>query len=396
MRSIVVIVLLFVAGYYLSQTLFTENDAAEKLQSNLAAVVPDSPDVQSAAKIGSMRQNGITRAVKQVSPAVVSVNVTKIEEHVQRSPYYGDPFIQRFFPEIYRDRRYQERLQSIGSGFIISSDGYIVTNDHVAGHGVDITVNTPDGKEYKAELIGSDAISDIALLKIDVQNFPAARLGSSDDFIIGEWVIAIGNPFGLFNRNQPTVTVGVISAVNRDFGRVDGNRIYQDMIQTDAAINKGNSGGPLCNAAGEVVGMNTFIYTGDNSSSGSVGIGFAIPISRIKKIVEGLKTNTIDRDFWIGLSYLPLNAFLSRQMGYDHDGGIYISQIIRNSPVEKAGMQLGDIILEINHVPVHDETTVNRAMGSTYFKVGDHLPFKIWREGKTRTINLKLEKRQTR
>ncbi len=396
MRTIIILILVVIAGYYVSGNFFTEKESPDENALKTAAVVSGSLSVKTDNAISAMRQNGITRAVKQISPAVVSVNVIKIEEHVARSPYYGDPFIQRFFPEIYRDRRYREEIKSIGSGFIISADGYIVTNDHVAGHGVDITVNTPDGKEYKARLVGSDPISDIALLKIDAHGFPAAKLGRSDDLIIGEWAIALGNPFGLFNRNQPTVTVGVISAVNRDFGRVDGNRIYQDMIQTDAAINKGNSGGPLCNAAGEVIGMNTFIYTGDNSSSGSVGIGFAIPISRIKKIVNGLKNNTIDRDFWIGLSYLQLNKFLALQMGYDKYTGIYIAQITHNSPAEKAGLQLGDIILEINHIPVHDEATVEKAMGSDYLKVGDHLPFKIWREGHVKTINLLLEKRQIR
>lgn len=395
MRTLLIIVLVLAAGYFLRNNLFPSSEPLREGISREATVVaPPTPD-SSATSISSVRRNGITRAVKKVSPSVVSVNVTKIEEHVQRSPYYVDPFIQRFFPEIYRDRRYRERIQSIGSGFIISPDGYIVTNDHVAGHGVNITVNTPDGKEYKAHLIGSDPISDIALLKIDVHDFPSAPLDNSDGLIIGEWAIAIGNPFGLFNRNQPTVTVGVISAVNRDFGRVKGGRIYQDMIQTDAAINKGNSGGPLCNAAGEVIGMNTFIFTGDNSSSGSVGIGFAIPISRIKKIVAGLKNNTIDRDFWIGLSYMPLNKYLARQMGYPKTRGIYIARIIQNSPAEKAGLHLGDILLEINHQPVVDDDSVDKAMGSEYLKVGDRLPVKVWREGNFKDLILILEKRKT-
>ncbi len=344
--------------------------------------------------IENSRRNAITRAVQRVSPAVVSVNVIKIRERIQRSPFASDPFFRHFFPEIYRDHRYREKVKSIGSGFVISKDGYVVTNDHVAGDGAMITVSFPDGREYNARLVGSDPITDIALLKVDEGGpFTPLPLGNSDDILIGEWAIALGNPFGLFERTDPTVTVGVISALNRDFGRVEEGRIYQDMIQTDAAINRGNSGGPLCNALGEAIGMNTFIYTGDSYTSGSVGIGFAIPINRIKKIVTGLKSNTIDRDYWIGLSYLPLTPFLAEQMGYSDNKGIYVARITRFSPADKAGVELGDIIVEINGMPVYDEATVDKAMGSRYLKVGDHLPVKVWRENRYLTIDIILEKR---
>ncbi len=343
--------------------------------------------------LSQSRRNAITRAVAHVSPGVVSINVIKIQERIQHAPVIRDPFFQRFFPEIFGDRRYRERVKSIGSGFVISRDGYVVTNDHVAGKGTEITVSFPDGKEYKAQLVGSDPISDIALLKVEGGPFTPIALGNSDDILIGEWAIALGNPFGLFERTEPTVTVGVISALNRNFGRVDEGRIYQDMIQTDAAINKGNSGGPLCNAMGEVIGMNTFIYTGDRYASGSVGIGFAIPINRIKEIVAGLKNNTIDRDYWIGFSYLPLTPYLARQMGYKSSRGIYVGRITRFSPADKAGVELGDIIVEINGVTVYDEETVNKAMGSTYLNVGDHLPIKVWRENRYLDIDIILEKR---
>ena len=340
--------------------------------------------------IDNNRTTAITKAVKKVSPAVVSVNVTKILNRVRR----GDPFIQRFFPEIYRDQIYQEKVESLGSGFIISEDGYIVTNDHVVGHGVVITINTPDGKEYPARLVGQDFVSDIALLKVDGHTFPAAKFGNSDELLIGEWTIALGNPFGLFKRSKPTVTVGVISAIDRDFGRVDEGRIYQDMIQTDAAINTGNSGGPLVNAAGEVIGMNTFIYTGDRYTSGSVGIGFAIPINRIKEIISGLKDNKIDRDFWVGLGYRPITRVVAYELGYPKQEGIFISNITRKSPAEKAGLELGDVLVEINGVPVKDSESIEVAMGTEYLKVGDKLKLKVWRDGKIKSLNIILEKRR--
>lgn len=337
----------------------------------------------------STRRTAITRAVSKVNSAVVSVNAVKIKERRE----YVDPFFQRFFPDLYKNRKYQEKIPSLGSGFIVSQDGYVVTNDHVAGEASEITINTANGKEYSARLVGGDFISDIALLKIDGHTFDPAELGSSDDLLIGEWAIALGSPFGLFQHNKPTVTVGVVSATDRDFGRIDEGRIYQDMIQTDAAINSGNSGGPLVNALGQIIGMNTFIYTGDGYSSGSIGIGFAIPINRIKEIIRGIKENKLDRDFWIGLKYLPLNQYLAQEMGYPNPEGIYVARISHQSPAEKAGIKLGDIIVAINNLRVKDEISVERAMGSEYLKVGDIMNLKVWRNGKEIPVKINLEKR---
>lgn len=339
--------------------------------------------------VASTRVTAITKAVAKVSPAVVSVSAIKIEQRT----VYVDPFFQRFFPDVYKNRVYKEKIPSLGSGFVVSKDGYIVTNHHVAGEADEITVNTPDGKHYPATLVGGDFISDIALIKVDGHTFQPAEVGTSKDLYIGEWAIALGSPFGLFSNNKPTVTVGVVSATDRDFGRVDEGRIYQDMIQTDAAINSGNSGGPLVNALGQVIGMNTFIYTGDNYSTGSVGIGFAIPIDRIVEIVNGIKNHTIDRDYWIGIEYLPLNRFLAKEMGYPKPEGVYVARLLRKSPAEKAGVELGDIILEINNIPVKDPKSVNSAMGSDYLKVGDTLNIKVWRDGKEIPIKIILEKR---
>jgi serine protease Do len=375
-----------------------EQDANKALQDSTKEkkIVIQEPEIpvrefeENHQQIELSRATAITKAVTKVSPAVVSVTAIKISQR----RVYIDPFFQRFFPE-YRSRIYQEKRPSLGSGFIVSADGYVVTNHHVVEDADEISINTSDGNEFPATLVGGDFVSDIALLKVDKQSFVPAEIGTSDDLYIGEWAIALGSPFGLFKNNKPTVTVGVVSAVDRDFGRVEGGRIYQDMIQTDASINSGNSGGPLVNALGQIIGMNTFIYTGDNYASGSVGIGFAIPIDRIVEIVNGLKDHTIDRDYWIGIAYLPLNKFLAKEMGYPNQEGIYVSRIMRGSPAIKAGVKLGDIIIEINGIPVTDTDTVERAMGSEYLKVGDTLNLKVWREGKVIPIKMVLEKRNS-
>ena len=342
--------------------------------------------------LAGSRQNAITRAVEEVSPAVVSVNVTKMRVRVQRNPYI-DPFFKEFFPEYYGDRRYQQYVQSVGSGFIISKDGYILTNHHVVEDATEIIVAKSSGDEYPAEIIGSDPISDVALLKIDGDNHRAIALGNSDDLIIGEWAIALGNPFGLFVTSKPTVTVGVISATDRDFSRQQG-RVYEDMIQTDASINHGNSGGPLCNANGEVIGMNTFIYTGDSGSSGFVGIGFAIPINRIKNVIDDLKNKRqVDRDIWLGLYVSNLSRFLARQLQYTSTQGVYVVRITKNGPAEDAGIKLGDIITAINDREVRTDRDAEEIISSTDLKVGDKLKLRIWRAGKEMDKILILGKR---
>ncbi len=340
--------------------------------------------------IDTGRETAITRAVNRVEPAVVSINVITT---VTRSRGYGDPFLRRFFPDIFRDRIYQQNVESIGSGFIISQDGYVVTNEHVSkDENSKITVTTADGEEHPAKLVGSDVMSDIALLKIEGNSFTPVNFGDSDDLIIGEWVIALGNPFGLFKRKKPTVTVGVISATERNLGNVN-NRIYLDMIQTDAAINTGNSGGPLCNAHGEVIGMNTLIFS--DNAGGNVGIGFAIPINRVKSIVAELKENKkIERDFWVGIYYRPFGPNVAREMGYAEDRGIYVSQLLRGSPAVKAGVQLGDIVVAINGIKVEDEKSVETAMSSKYLRVGDILPVRVWRDGRYVDLEIKLEKQR--
>ena len=234
-------------------------------------------------KILDSRKNAITNAIEKVSNVVVGVNVTKIKQ--QRLNPFFDPFWDDFFPQ---KRTY--KVESFGSGVIISSDGYIVTNQHVVQSATEIIITMVGGEKHEAKIIGIDELTDIALLKIEKDDLPQINIGDSDKLIIGEWAIALGNPLGLFNvSNQATATVGIISGINMDFGQKRSGRVYQNMIQTDASINPGNSGGALVNAIGELIGINTFIMTGDSYSEGSIGIGFAIPINLVMEIINDLK-----------------------------------------------------------------------------------------------------------
>ena len=208
--------------------------------------------------VESSRRNAITNAISDTSPGVASINVTQIQRY-SVNPWYEqfqrDPLFSQLFPSELNLRE----VKSSGSGVVISPDGYIITNDHVVENASKIIVTIPGGNKYEAEVIGVDQLTDLALLKLDGDNFPYVKVGDSDKLIIGEWVVALGNPFGLFDVNQqPTATVGIISGKNMDFGQ-QGSHVFQDMIQTDAAINPGNSGGRLVNVKGEVIGLNTFI-----------------------------------------------------------------------------------------------------------------------------------------
>lgn len=334
------------------------------------------------------RKNTITEAVENVSNAVVGINITSHRTYRARSPFANDPFFRFFYP----GRLYNQEVKSSGSGFIISSDGYVATNQHVIENADKIVVTMTDGKKYDAKLVGEDFVTDLALLKIEPEiplNF--IKEGDSNDLLIGEWVIALGNPFGLFEINdKPTVTVGVVSAIDRDFGVQNNDRVYQDMIQTDAAINKGNSGGPLVNSKGEVIGINTFIYTG-GSSDGSVGIGFAIPYAKALRIFEELISNgKIDRTFYTGISIKNLDRLTAKLLGTDK--GVIVNGIETNSPAEKAGIIVGDVIQKINGKPIFSDSDIFREIKAGDVRAGDKLKFQIWRDGKTSTKSVILQK----
>jgi serine protease Do len=336
--------------------------------------------------IYNSRRNAITRTVAITSPAVVGINVIEVRQYRQWSPFGDDPFFRQFFG----DRTYTQQVQGLGSGFLISPDGYILTNDHVAGNAKEVTVTVTSGEKYKATIVGTDAVSDICLLKIEGKNLPYIKLGNSDDVITGEWVIALGNPFGLFDiSDKPTVTVGVVSATGMNLRSQEG-RVYRGMIQTDAAINSGNSGGPLVNTLGEVIGVNSVIYT---PNQGNIGLGFSIPINRVKGIVAELKRKgKIEREFWTGLEVQDVDARVSRYFGLDRPEGVIISDVRRGSPADRSGFKVGDIILEVNGEKVTDQASLVSIIEDA--KVGDVLKLKVFRDRGTTDLKLKLDKRQ--
>ncbi len=317
-------------------------------------LLPPAPRmVQTAAsvqeEITNSRQNAIVRAAQRVGPAVVSISVVQvrvIREHPFLTPF-GDEFFDEFWGRFFRPREYKEKVYSIGSGFIINPDGYILTNAHVVRGADQLKVSLTTGEEYEGKVVGLDEVSDLAVVKIDAKDLPSVVLGNSDDLMIGEWAIAIGNPFGyLLDDPNPTVTVGVVSAVNRDIKRERGQvQIYRKMIQTDAAINLGNSGGPLVDASGEVIGINTFIFT---TSRGSEGIGFAIPINRAKDILSDLIKYGKIIPAWIGVKVQELNPILAQSLDLAKAEGVIVSDVEEKSPAQKAGLKRKDVIIEVD------------------------------------------------
>jgi serine protease Do len=397
MRKNFLILLLIVSlpalvGFWAGYRIGHHNNGAPSLESAVSADEPatgESAVYQSASRdsaeevISNQRHNAITHAVAAVSPAVVGINVTEIREYT-----YRDPFSQ-FFGQYFGNRVLKQEVKSLGSGFIVSPDGYILTNDHVAGNAKEITVTMTNRERFKAKLIGTDLISDISLLKIDGRNLPSVKLGNSDDVIIGEWVIAMGNPFGLFEINdKPTVTVGVVSATGINLN-VEGGRYYRGMIQTDAAINEGNSGGPLLNSLGEVIGVNAVIFT---PNQGNIGLGFAIPINRVKGILAGLKkSGRIERDFWTGLEVNSVDERVANYFGLDHPEGVIVTDVKRNSPAERGGFKVGDIIVVVNGEHIANEDDITSLVGDA--KAGDVLTMSIIRDRRKMTLSLTLERR---
>lgn len=347
--------------------------------------------------ISTSRSNAITTAVDKCSPAIVGINVTEIREQVYRNPYsfFDDPFFERYFGR--RSYRQQYEVKGVGSGFIISEDGYILTNDHVAGNASKVVVTMTDGSKHNAKVIGHDMVTDVALLKIEAKGLPFLKLANSEHVRVGEWAIAFGNPFGLFDINaKPTVTVGVISNVGVSFTQPDEtgeSRVYRDMLQTDAAISSGNSGGPLVNADGEVIGMNTVIYSTsqNNRGAGSIGIGFAIPVNRVRSIVDKLKKHgEIDRGFWTGIKIVPLDEEAAQYYGITRDDGILVTRVSGDSPADNAGFEPGDVIVAIDGEKVLRMDDLNVAILDG--EVGQVLTVTVERGSATKDLKLTLRK----
>ncbi len=311
-------------------------------------------------------QDAFVKVSKDIGQAVVSISTEHTERYQTRYyPFaqFEDQFFNDFFNDFFVEGPQREfKRMGLGSGFIIDKEGYIITNEHVI-HGADkITATLPDGREFEARLTGSDAYSDLAVIKIEPKGeLPFTKLGDSDGLRIGYWAIAIGNPFAFAVKNpEPTVTVGVISALHRSLSRTDKrSREYSDLIQTDAAINPGNSGGPLVNIYGEVIGINVAIFT---LSGGSEGIGFAIPINAAKKIINDLIQGKKVLYGWLGVIIQDIDANLATYFGLEDNSGALVSRIVEASPAEKAGLKPGDIIISLGDEKIKNTESLLRAL----------------------------------
>ncbi len=324
------------------------------------------------------RRSPIVLATEKASPTVVSIIAAQVMER-QRNPFGGNPLFEDFFQDFFAPFQRRQTEQSLGSGVVIRPDGYVLTNEHVVVQAEKIFVQLADDRKLPARLIGADSDSDLAVLKIeDKQAFPSLPLGSSDDLMIGETVIAIGNPFGLSH----TVTTGVVSALNRSLN-TDG-RTYYDFIQTDASINPGNSGGPLLNIKGELIGINTAIY------GKAQGIGFAIPITRAKRIVESLISHGAVEAPWVGLVVQTLTPELAYHFALKEKQGVLVREVESDSPAAKAGLQRGDVLTSLNGRPLRfaeEYLQREREFGS-----GEAMKLGVLRERKAENISITVSR----
>jgi serine protease Do len=338
-----------------------------------------------AADISSSRKSAIVTAAQRVSPAVVSVSV--VTTRVVRTDPFGGMLHDEFWDRFYPPTEYRQRIPGLGSGVIVDARGLILTNEHVVRNAEQITVTLTDGRQLQAKVLGGSATYDLAVLKVEGGKLPVAPLGDSDDLMVGEWAIAIGNPFGyLLNDTQPTVTAGVVSATRRDIkAEATDTGVYKNMIQTDAAINPGNSGGPLVNGDGEVIGINTFIFT---RGGGSLGIGFAIPINLARRLVDEIEKYGRVRAAWPGMQVQEVTPYLARRLGFEDTGGLVVSRIESGGPADRAGVRVGDRIRAVNGTEVNSVDDAQRGIYGA--QVGDRLKLGIERGSRKLDLSLTL------
>ena len=356
-------------------------------ENNTAAVTPQESPIHTPAPTqqGAPLVTGLpdfTKLVDYVSPAVVNIRVSEKVSAQQGMDLRGHP-ICMIWPDLpgcsgraapnAGGNAPTEREAGQGSGFITSQDGYVLTNHNVINGASSITVALSDNREFKAQVIGSDARTDVALLKIDATNLPFLRMADSNKLKVGEWVVAAGSPFGLKN----TITAGVVSAINRDTGD------YLSFIQTDAAVNPGNSGGPLVNMSGEVVGINSQILTPSGAFS---GIALAIPINDALQVAEQLRTKGKVERGRVGVSIQPVTEEMAKELGLSKAQGVVIAQIEAGSPAAQAGLQTGDVVTKINGAVVESIRDFARYIGES--KPGTRLQLEVWREGRSQNVDM--------
>jgi len=323
---------------------------------------------------------------KRVTPAVVNIateSVIRREDSRRQFPFFDDPFFREFFGDRFQfGPPREQRLQSLGSGVIVSPDGYILTNNHVVENATTITVSMNDGREAKARVVGTDPRTDLAVIRIDLSNLPTLPFGNSDNLEVGDFVLAVGNPFGI----GQTVTMGIVSALGRSrLGIIEGNQGYENFIQTDAAINRGNSGGALVNMRGELVGINTAILS---STGGFQGVGLAIPVNMARWAMDQIVRQGRVIRGWIGVSIQPVTQAIAQQFGLGEPRGAIVTDVSPGSPAAAAGLKTYDIIIEFNGRRIEDSTQLRNLVAAT--APGTTATLKVWRDGKEQQVSVKL------
>ncbi|SDJ90921.1 S1C family serine protease [Billgrantia gudaonensis] len=339
------------------------------------------PEVRQAAPLS--REQGpasYAAAVESAAPAVVNIYSSRVVER-EEHPLMSDPFFRQFFGDELPSR--QRLLSSLGSGVIVSEDGYVLTNHHVIDGADEIQVALRDGRETLAEVIGTDPESDLAVLRIDVDDLPVISLANSEDIAVGDVALAIGNPFGV----GQTVTMGIISATGRSHL---GLNAYEDFIQTDAAINPGNSGGALVNAEGALVGINTAIFS---RSGGSQGVGFAIPTRLASSILDDLVTQGRVIRGWLGIEAQEMTPELAASFGLNAPQGVVIAGVVPDGPAARANLRPGDVLLEVDGRPILDARVVMSDIAA--IEPGAELPLTVVRGGETLSVTLEVGERPT-
>jgi len=367
-RNIITLSLILIASFFLYPFSCSQRDVPVFGESS------QSPIRSSAEAAKAVEIQKAFRDIYDIYKDRVVFIATEQTVKIPQNPFFNDPFFREFFGGPQQGPRTQRRT-GLGTGFVLSDDGYICTNHHVVS-GVDKITVKINAREYPAKIIGSDEKTDIALLKISpAEKLKPVYLGNSDEVRVGDWAIAIGNPFGL----DKTFTVGVISATGRrDVDMMGGSQYH---IQTDASINPGNSGGPLININGEVIGINRMIYS---NSGGSLGIGFAIPMNTARSILEQLKTHKKIKRGYIGVQIVPLTEEYAGQLGLKTAEGALIGGLEENGPAARAGVRVGDVIVKINDTAIKDYNTLVDIVGKA--PIAKTLKATVWREGKE--INL--------
>jgi len=396
-KTLLIVGISFILGLIIAGMIIihpTEEGVADSFPFEESSSAAFSPYLYASSSPQARFNLDFASIVEKLGPAVVKIQAEKVVKRQTRNFFDDSPqddFWRRFFGNP-RGQEQEQHSTAQGTGFFISPDGYILTNNHIVENAVDIKIFMQNGDEYEAEIIGTDDKTDLALLKVKAKDLPFAHLGDSDTLRVGEWVMAIGNPWGL----DHSVTAGIVSAKGRQLSSVGVANSYQDYIQTDAAINRGNSGGPLVNMAGEVVGINSIIYS---SSGGNIGIGFAISSNLAKTIVSQLKKHGRVVRGQIGIvGIYPITLDLKNNLGLETKLGAMVGNVVKGKPAEKGGLKRYDVITKLDGIPVKDPVDLRFRIADT--EPGTSVDFTVLRKNKKKkleeiVLNIKVQEMDT-